>query len=126
VGQGSQRKKQRRRRNNFSPALSMEARGLLKFKEETIASISNEVGSLAHKLYLYILPALRRGFSIPLQETAGSSPQSFISNLKLGIMRCSEWRPIRWIAYVGIVPKNAEGNCRQTVDDCPVTAIIIE
>jgi ferredoxin len=30
------------------------------------------------------------------------------------------------LVYVDIVPKNAEGTCREAVDNCPVTAISIE
>ncbi len=29
------------------------------------------------------------------------------------------------VAYVSVVPKNAEENCQKACDDCPVTAIII-
>jgi len=30
------------------------------------------------------------------------------------------------VVYVNIVPKEAEGACRQAADECPVTAISIE
>ncbi len=30
------------------------------------------------------------------------------------------------VAHLHVVPKNAEGVCRQASDECPVTAIIIE
>lgn len=30
------------------------------------------------------------------------------------------------VAYVSVVPKQAEDTCRQAVDSCPVTAITIE
>jgi len=30
------------------------------------------------------------------------------------------------VAYVGLVPKAAEDNCKKATDECPVTAIIIE